>query len=289
MSMDTLTGRGGPANLKPPPREAFAPNGPPIAASGPLEVRLAFDPSDVEASQALRYRVFYEEMAAQASAEVRAAGRDFDRFDPICDHLLVLDTSAPPRPEGRPAVVGTYRLLRQEVAERNFGFYSASEYQIQPLLDRADKGLRFLELGRSCTHSDYRSKPTIELLWHGIMGYLTHHKVDVMFGCASFAGTDPDSLALPLSFLHHYCSAPPEWNVRALDHLYVEMNRLPKEQISTKESFRTLPPLIRGYVRAGGYIGEGAVIDRQFNTTDVMIIFPVSRIDPRYFTRFSRK
>lgn len=288
MSMDTLTG-GGPANPNPPPPEAFAPNGPPIAASGTLEVRLAFDPSDIEASQALRYHVFYEEMAAQASDEARAARRDFDRFDPICDHLLVLDVAAPPRPDGRPAVVGTYRLLRQEVAEPHFGFYSASEYDIRPLLERAKTGLRLLELGRSCTHRDYRSKPTIELLWHGIMGYLTHYKLDVMFGCASFAGTDPDALALPLSFLHHYCSAPPEWNVRALDHLYVDMDRVPKDQITTRDGFRALPPLIRGYVRAGAWIGEGAVIDRQFNTTDVMIIFPVSRIDERYFSRFSRK
>lgn len=254
-----------------------------------MEVRLGFDPSDIAASQELRYRIFYEEMAAHASEEVRAAGRDFDRFDPICDHLLVLDRAAPRRPDGRPAVVGTYRLLRQEVAEDHFGFYSASEYNIEPLLDRSREGLRLLELGRSCTHEDYRSKPTIELLWHGIMGYLTHYKLDVMFGCASFGGTDPDKLAMPLSFLHHYCSASPEWNVRALDHLYVEMNRIPKDQISGREGFRALPPLIRGYVRAGAYIGEGAVIDWQFNTTDVMIVFPVSRIDERYFSRFSRK
>lgn len=269
----------------PPPGQ---PGASPLAAAGPLEVWIATDASDIEASQALRYRVFYEEMGAVASPEVAAAGRDFDKFDPICDHLLVLDRSAPPRPDGRPAVVGTYRLLRQEVAEKHFGFYTSSEYQVQPLIDRHPAGTRFLELGRSCTHENYRTKPTIELLWYGIMAYLIYYRLDVMFGCASFTGTDPEALALPLSYLHHVFLAPPEWRMRAVEDRYVEMNRMPEAAINKREAFRTLPPLIRGYLRAGAYVGEGAVIDHEFNTIDVLIIFPVSRIDARYLARFSK-
>ncbi|MEQ9196169.1 MAG: GNAT family N-acyltransferase [Parvibaculum sp.] len=259
---------------------------------GALEVRLACSAKEIDAAQAVRYRVFYEEMSATPDAETRARKRDFDRFDEICDHLLVVDHSlAPDGDEGEvppEAVVGCYRLLRQEVAERNGGFYTASEYDIAPLLARhAD--LNFLELGRSCVLKPYRTKPTVELLWHGIMHYVTEHDLDVMFGCASFEGTEPDQLAAPLSYLHHHHAAPEDWKVRALPELYVEMNRMAEDALDPREALRALPPMIKGYLRAGCYIGEGAVIDRQFGTTDVLILFPVAQISDRYLSKFGAK
>ncbi|WP_293209719.1 GNAT family N-acyltransferase [Parvibaculum sp.] len=259
---------------------------------GALEVRLACSAKEIDAAQAVRYRVFYEEMSATPDAETRTRKRDFDRFDEICDHLLVVDHSlAPDGDEGEvppEAVVGCYRLLRQDVAERNGGFYTASEYDIAPLLARhAD--LNFLELGRSCVLKPYRTKPTVELLWHGIMHYVTEHNLDVMFGCASFEGTEPDELAAPLSYLHHHHAAPEDWKVRALPELYVEMNRMGKDALDPRDALRALPPMIKGYLRAGCYIGEGAVIDRQFGTTDVLILFPVAQISDRYLTKFGAK
>lgn len=259
-------------------------NGDSFARSGELEVRLAVGTAEIEAAQNLRYRVFYEEMSASPSEEMKAARRDFDRYDDFCDHLLVIDHRA----EASEAVVGCYRLLRQSVADENGGFYTASEYDIEPLLKSAASGTKFLELGRSCVRKDYRTRPTVELLWKGILAYVAKHNMDVMFGCASFDGTDPDALALPLSFLHHEFSAPGPWKVRALEHLRVEMNRMPKEDISLKAALRTLPPLIKGYIRAGAYIGDGAVIDEQFGTTDVLIMFPVSEMEHRYKTRFGK-
>ena len=213
-----------------------------------------------------------------------AAKRDFDGFDKVCDHLLVVDHSAPP---GR-KVVGTYRLLRQEVAAAHGGFYTQGEYDVAPLLTRAGDGTRFLELGRSCVNSDYRNKPTLELLWVGIMSYVSHYKIDAMIGCASLPGTDPSALTLPLAFLHHYCLAPEPWRVRAQPHRYVSMDQMRKEDIDVRDALRALPPLLKGYVRAGTFVGDGAVVDEQFNTTDVMIIFPVAEINERYYTRFSR-
>ncbi|MEP0707904.1 MAG: GNAT family N-acyltransferase [Parvibaculum sp.] len=259
---------------------------------GALEVRLACSAKEIDAAQAVRYRVFYEEMSATPDAETRARKRDFDRFDEICDHLLVVDHSlAPDGDEGEvppEAVVGCYRLLRQEVAERNGGFYTASEYDIAPVLARhAD--LNFLELGRSCVLKPYRTKPTVELLWHGIMHYVTEHNLDVMFGCASFEGTEPDQLAAPLSYLHHHHAAPEDWKVRALPELYVEMNRMGQDALDPRDALRALPPMIKGYLRAGCYIGEGAVIDRQFGTTDVLILFPVAQISDRYLSKFGAK
>ncbi|HEX2255332.1 MAG TPA: GNAT family N-acyltransferase [Afifellaceae bacterium] len=250
---------------------------------GELEVRLARSPSEIRRSQALRYRVFYEELAAIPDARTQALRRDVDEFDLICDHLLVLDHSAPRRPflRHRPEIVGTYRLLRQEIAELNGGFYSAAEYDIAPLVE-GYPDLRFLELGRSCVLEPYRNKRTVELLWHGIWSYVLMHNMDVMIGCASLEGTDPDRLALPLSFLHHTVLAPPEWRVRAVEERYVDMNRMPAAAVDPKSALRQLPPLIKGYLRLGAHIGDGAVVYHQFGTTDVLIILPVSAINPRY-------
>jgi putative hemolysin len=126
----------------------------------------------------------------------------------------------------------------------------------------------------------------VELLWHGIWTYVLHHRIDVMFGCASFAGTDPDALALPLSFLHHHARAPEDWRVAALPRLAVPMDRLPRDSVDPKLAIRQLPPLLKGYLRVGATFGDGAVIDRQFGTTDVLVILPVSAINPRYVEHF---
>ncbi len=256
---------------------------------GNLIFRLARNASDVEASQRLRYRVFYQEMQARADAEMLASAKDKDRFDPICDHLLVIKTG--PVENGIAVedgeLVGTYRLLRQETAEAHDGFYSAGEFDIAPLLAR-NRGARFLELGRSCVLKDYRSKPVVELLWQGCWNYVREHRLDVMFGCASLEGTDIESHAEALSFLAYNAAPKPQWHARALDHLYVEMKRKPKDQVDQKSALRALPPLVKGYLRLGCSIGEGAIIDPQFNTTDVLIILPVEQINARYFDRFGK-
>jgi putative hemolysin len=250
---------------------------------GNLEVRLAASPAEIRRAQALRYRIFYEEMAAIPNMRARETRRDADSFDNICDHILVLDRANLCRPllRQQPEIVGTYRLLRQAVAERHHGFYSAGEFEIEPLIARHRK-LRFLELGRSCVLEPYRNKRTIELLWHGIWAYVLIHGIDVMIGCASLEGTDPDRLALPLSFLHHTARAPTEWRVTALEGRRVEMDRMPLAAIDMKAALRTLPPLIKGYLRVGAFVGDGAVVDYQFGTTDVCIIMPVASINARY-------
>jgi putative hemolysin len=180
-------------------------------------------------------------------------------------------------------VVGTYRLLRQDKAG-DLGFYTSREYDIAPLI--AANGLRFLELGRSCVLKPYRTKRTVELLWHGIWAYVLHHRIDVMFGCASLDGTDPQALALPLSYLHHYARGPDAWRSSALPERYTPMDVLPKEAVDPKAALHALPPLVKGYLRAGARFGDGAVIDRQFGTTDVLVILPIAAINPRYIAHF---
>src|SRR5262249_54027285 len=161
---------------------------------GNLEVKLASSRSDVRLAQRLRYHVFYDEMSATPSFTAHMRGRDEDRYDGVCDHLLVVDTSPSSVSlqdwSGRlkPRVVGTYRVLRQEVADHSLGFYTQSEYDIAPLVAAKSPGYRFMELGRSCVLKPYRNKRTVELLWHGLWTYVRQHKVDVMVGCASFEG-----------------------------------------------------------------------------------------------------
>ena len=262
------------------------PNGAPsLGRMGPLEVRLAQDKRDVKRAQRLRYKVFYKNGTAIADAGTMLARRDKDAFDKICDHLLVVDHAAKPTLSGRQPVVGTYRLLRHEMAMKNGGFYTQNEFDLGGIL-QGHPGLRFLELGRSCVLERYRTKRTVELLWQGIWSYVKQNRFDVMIGCASFEGTDPDALALPLSFLHHNARAPEEWRARAHGSRYVEMNRMPKEVIDQKAALRALPPLIKGYLRLGAHIGDGAVIDHQFGTTDVLIVMPVAAIGAKYIEHF---
>ncbi|MBI3678597.1 MAG: GNAT family N-acetyltransferase [Proteobacteria bacterium] len=259
---------------------------PVLATSGALEVRLAETEAEVEAAQRLRYRVFYEEMSAVPSPQMRTARRDFDKFDDFCDHLLVVDRAAIDD-DGQPAVVGCYRMMRDVDAARAGGFYTAGEFDIAPMLAGLPKGSRLLELGRSCVLKEYRSKPAcMQLLWRGLMAFVARFSIDLMFGCASLMGTDVKSLALPLSYLHHYHLAPANMRVRARAELYVNMNLIAKDAIDKKEALRSLPPLLKGYLRSGCSIGDGAVIDRQFSTVDVFISAELSKLDARYKSRF---
>jgi putative hemolysin len=254
---------------------------------GSLEVRLAITTRDIRRAQKLRYKVFFEEMSASAKGASMLSRRDVDDFDRLCDHLLVLDHGPQSKsvPRMKPKVVGTYRLLRQEIAEQNWGFYTAGEYDIAPMLS-AHPHLRFLELGRSCVLKPYRNKRTVELLWAGIWTYVLHHRIDVMIGCASLEGTDPRKFSLPLSFLHHFASASGAWQASAWPEQGTPMDLLPKEAIDQKAALRALPPLIKGYLRLGATFGKGAVIDRRFGTTDVLVILPVADINPRYIGHF---
>jgi putative hemolysin len=253
-----------------------------LARAGALVVRMAQSPSEILEAQRLRFEIFFEEMGARPTEEVAASRIDADAFDPICDHLLALDET---RPKGS-QVVGTYRLLRQEVAEAHQGFYSVHEFDLTPMVERTRGTHRFLEFGRSCVHKDYRSNPIMQLLWRGIANYLAHYGITVMFGCASFPGTEPNKLALPLSFLAHHFRAPEGWRVQPVADRYVDMNRLAPGTYDEKAALRSLAPLIKGYLRLGCWFGDGAVVDEPFGTTDVFILLPVINLPERYASHF---
>jgi putative hemolysin len=250
--------------------------------SGRLQVRLATSSADIDAAQALRYRVFYEALGARPANGFAVRRRDVDRFDGDCDHLLVLDRGRGRGPEG---VVGTYRLIRRAAAARLGGFYSAGEYDIARLVEHPGE---ILELGRSCVDAAYRQRPTMQLLWSGIAAYVFHHDIALMFGCASLSGTDLDALAAPLSYLYHRHLAPPPLRPIALAQRYVDMRRLPREAIDPAATLAALPPLIKGYLRLGGFVGDGAVVDEQFNTTDVCIVVKTDLVAQKYSRHYER-
>jgi L-ornithine Nalpha-acyltransferase len=248
-----------------------------LARANQLELRLTRDPAEITAAQQLRYRVFYEEMGAIPTAEMQAARLDADPFDPIADHLVVVDLD---RTAARaPCVVGCYRVLRQSVAEGRGGFYTAREFDLSPV--RWPRG-EMMELGRSCVEPEYRTGAVMQLLWRGIAEYVASHGVGLMLGCASLPGTDPDAAAMVLSFLHHHVLAPVELRPRALADRFVAIDRFPRDAVDSRAALKLLPPLLKAYLRMGGMIGEGAVIDRQFNTIDVCLVLPTERVQASY-------
>jgi L-ornithine Nalpha-acyltransferase len=243
-----------------------------------LEVRLARTQADIRAAQALRFRVFWQERARTLPDTVQTL--DSDPYDACCDHLLVLDAGE---------VVATCRLLRQEKVPPELGFYTAGEYEIRPMLESC-ASLRFLELGRSCVLGAYRTRRTIEYLWDGIWAYVRQHRIDVMFGCASFEGTDPLPHTAALTLLRHGAplrSLPQEAIPRALPGRDVFVNENPAEPPDAGRALRALPPLIRGYLRLGASFGPDIVRDEAFQTLDVFVFLPVSAIDPRYIAWFT--
>lgn len=254
----------------------------PLGRIGTLEVRLACHAAEIAAAQKIRYRVFYEELGA-GQVGLKTAEHDADRFDDICDHLLVFDTAlAGPAHQ---QIVGTYRLLRQECALASGGFYSDDEFELNTLIARHPTH-RFLELGRSCVLPAYRSKRTIEVLWQGIWAYVNHYDIGVMAGCASFQGIVPAAHAEALSYLAHHCRTSSRWDVRAVAGRYCTMDLMPAEAISPKSAILAMPPLIKAYLRIGGRVGDGCVIDADFGTIDVFIVLPVSDIGARYINYY---
>lgn len=245
-----------------------------------LTVRLADGPLEIEAAQSLRYRVFYDEMGAVPSLMARRLKSDVDQFDDICDHLLVIDKE---KSNGRPYVVGTYRMLRREIAQRAGGFYSRQEYDLSSLMGYPGE---IVELGRSCVDRGYRTGGVMQMLWRGIAEYLSDHNIQMMFGCASFPGTNPNAIKSGLSYLHHYHLAPEDIRPRALDDQYVDMCKIGPDWLNRKLARSELPPLIKGYLRLGCGIGEGAVIDKQFNTTDICVVVECTKITERYLRHY---
>ncbi len=249
-----------------------------------FQVRLAASEADFLAAQRLRYRVFVEELGGDGPLVDHAGRFERDDFDPVNDHLVLIDTTRDAAACDH--VVGVYRLLRSDQAERFGRFYCDGEYDLAPL--RAS-GRRLLELGRSCVDADYRGGTAMFLLWNALADYVLEHGTEVLFGVASFHGTDVEALKVPLSWLHHHHLAPEALRVRALSSNYQRMDLIPADALNRREAMVAMPALIKAYLRLGGFVGEGAFIDREFNTTDVCLLMDTAAMSARHKVFYTRK
>jgi putative hemolysin len=246
-------------------------------------VKLAESEEERLGAQRLRYRVFVEEMEARATPDERAARREWDAFDPWCDHLLLLDRGPVSDPLDR--VVGAYRLLPDEAARAGPGFYGAREYDLSPIIAT---GRASVELGRSCVAAEHRGGTAMHLLWNALAGYVLERGIGVLFGVASFHGTDPEPVVEALTWLYHAHLAPPELRVRALPPNRLDMNLMPPEAIDPQRALRAIPALIKAYLRLGGFVGDGAWIDHDFNTIDVCVVMDTARMKAKYREFYAR-
>lgn len=254
-----------------------------MTATNPeFELRLAETEQDRLAAQRLRYEVFVRELGGDGDLVDHAERLERDRYDPYYDHLLLVDLNRDVRTLDH--VVGVYRLLPGDRAREAGGFYCAGEYDLSPL-ERT--GRKLLELGRSCLHADYRGGAAMHHLWNGLGAYVLDHGIEILFGVASFHGTDTQALAQPLSLLHHKHLAPPDLRVRALPGNFAPMNLLEPAEIDRPAAVRAIPSLIKAYLRLGGVVGEGAFIDHAFNTTDVCLVMDTERIGAQQRARYS--
>jgi putative hemolysin len=243
-----------------------------MADTGPdFSVKIAETDADLRAAQALRYDVFVRELGGGGEMVDHEQGLEMDRFDPFFDHMLVTDNKA-----GQ--VVGVYRLLRGEQAEKLGQFYSEDEYDLTAL---KQSGRRLLELGRSCLHADYRGGMAMFHLWSGLADYVEQHQIEILFGVASFHGTEIGPLANALSMLHHNHLAPEDLRVRAQPAHFQSMDLVAKVELDRRQAMLDTPALIKAYLRLGGFVGEGAYIDHAFNTTDVCLVLDTARMNER--------
>lgn len=248
-------------------------------------VRLARNAEEIAAAQRLRYRVFVEEMGASATPEEAAVRREIDEFDAHFEHLILIDNRARPE-DPLDRVAGVYRLMTGERARDGIGFYGASEYDLSKL---ENYPRRVVELGRSCVAKEHRGGAAMHLLWSGLAGFVISRKIEVMFGVASFHGADPAPIAEALSYLHHNHLAPEDLRVRARPEHFVAMDTIPASEVDRGRATKLIPALIKAYLRLGGFVGEGAYVDHDFNTVDVCLLMDTARMVDRYRSFYERQ
>lgn len=244
-----------------------------------FETRLAERDEDLYAAQRLRYDVFVHELGGGGASVDHEAKLERDEFDPYYDHLLLIDNAR----DG--AVVGVYRMMPCDRAEAGRGFYTSAEYDLAPLIE---SGRKILELGRSCLHKDYRGGAAMFHLWDALTKYVDEREIEILFGVASFHGTDAQALAQPLSYLYHNHLAPEAIRVRSVEEHYQKMDLLPQQEVDRKTAVMAMPALIKAYLRLGGFVGDGAFVDHPFNTTDICLLMDRTSVNARQLDLYTK-
>lgn len=244
----------------------------------PFELRPAASKAEIEAAQSLRYQVFVEELGGKGG-DLTDSGRrlEADRFDVHSEHLLLLDMMR----DG--AVVGTTRVMSMQGADRAGRFASEAEFDLAPL---RRSGRTLLEVGRTCLHPDYRGGAALHRLWQGLAALVEERGIELLFGLASFPGTDPETWAQPLSCLHHDHLAPEAFRPRSLAP--VAMSLVAADGIDRRAAMLATPALVKAYLRLGGKVGEGAFLDRTFRCVDLCMVVDTATLSARARAIYAR-
>lgn len=253
------------------------------ATTDHLTLKLANGEDDIRAAQHLRYQVFVQELGGQGALVDHDAQLEKDEYDPFYDHLMLLDSTR--GDSTREQVIGVYRLLRDDMMPQIGRYYTEGEYDLSVL---KASGRKLMELGRSCLHADYRGGAAMYLLWNGLADYVAKHEVEILFGTASFHGTDIDALKGSLSLLYHRHLAPENLRVRTVENHFQNMNLLPESDVDRVAAMRNVPALIKGYLRLGGFVGDGAFVDHDFNTTDICLVMDTEKLNATQRSIYTR-
>ena len=240
-------------------------------------VKIAETDFEIKKAQHLRYKIFFKNKKAKNKPINNLFKRDFDFYDKVSDHIIIIDNNI----NNYENVVGTYRLLRGNFAKIYKGFYTEQEFDISNLKKHFSNS-NMLELGRSCVHTDYRSGIILKLLWQGISNYINDYKIKILFGCASFHGTDPKKFKNEFNLLRKNFCLNDNFNVKSLQKNPIHFQTLQDE----KMVFKNLPPLIKGYLRAGGMMSKDYFIDKELNTIDFCVVVFTDQIVDRYKNKF---
>ena len=243
-------------------------------------IKLVQTKSELKKAQALRYSVFYKEKKAKPTLPKKLIRLDYDKIDKFADHLIVIDKNR------KNKIVGTYRLIRGDVAELYGGYYSSTEFNLINIVNNY-QNKHILELGRSCVHQNYRNGTIMNLLWKAIAEYVKLYDIKVLIGCASFSGTDPIKYSEELTYLRDNFSLPANLSVESYDNNIYPAYKLNNNNNSNPlRTFAKLPPLIKGYLRVGGKVSDNFFVDYRFNTIDLFVVVFTDDIDTRYKKKY---
>ena len=235
------------------------------------EVKLATTFAELDAALRLRFEVFNLELQEGLLASYER-GFDTDAYDAYCDHLIVKDLTL-----GK--VVGTYRLLRQSVAERNIGFYSENEFDLTRLKRLPGE---LLELGRSCVAHSHRNATTISKLWSAIIEYARQRNIAYLFGCGSLHQSEVEDVLPLYAYLRDHYLAPEEFCVQPVAACQMRLDEGARVPYEPRAMSRSLSPVMKGYLRAGAMICGAPAFDAEFGTADVLVLLEMDKLTARY-------
>lgn len=236
---------------------------------GNIRIKLAQTEEEYKQLYRLRY---FDLLLDYNSNNLKDDELDKDAYDDVCDHIIAVDVE-------KNEVVGTYRVIKKSHLNNDMPFLTESEFDLTPL-----KKYKLLELGRAVVKEEYRNGSVISLLWSGIIKYAVEEKMEYMIGTASFHGIDGDIYKNVLAYLYQNHLSPIDIRCKANENSYIDMSKL--EYNSEEDMKNIIPPLIKGYIRLGATIGDGAFVDVDFNSIDVLIVLKIDEINPKYLKRY---